>query len=340
VDDQTAGEARIPGVRYRTVTRYRAETTTIDGQPETRQMPYKVDEPVPPRDWDEIIIRGVIGVALASTALTIAGTTASVGGLLAKAVPDSVAYSVAAVFDLSILACIGAEYVDRFDLERARTPRNAGIVALVIAMGAIITFGKTEGQLAAGVVAAAVPLLNKGLWWLALRSYAPQLSDGVAFWLTRRRERIAATMAVAGQLRRLDRHEAYARAVYGPQAGTATAITTTSELPAPAPTPAPVPAPAAPVPAPAAAPAAPAAPVAPPAPVPAPAAVQAAPAAAPVTPPTVGQIGPSIAATIRAEIKANPDIDDAELVDRVRAVHGDRKNLAATVIRTRARQSA
>ncbi|MEU0181466.1 hypothetical protein ABZ312_09780 [Streptomyces sp. NPDC006207] len=335
-------QPRIPGVKYRPVTRHREETTVINGVPETRQVPYDTWEPVPPRDWDDIIVRGVTGVAVGVTVLAIAGTTAAVGGLLHRVVHSAVAYTVALVFDLAWLASIGMEHVERWDTKRARVVRNVGWVALGISMGSIVAFGGVMEQWAAGGVAAAVPLLSKGLWWMVLRTYAVPLSEGTRFWMSRQREKIAATFAVAGQLRRLDKHRRYAEAVYGPQASTAAEILSVPAQPLPAvevpghvadtsgrpdPDPSGQPAPTAPEPARTVSghdeDTAPDTAEEPPTPVP------------PVAP-----VGGSIAATIRSELAKDKDISDEDLIERVRAAHPDRDDskLAGTVIRTRHRQ--
>ncbi|MFE4329670.1 hypothetical protein ACFRQM_09460 [Streptomyces sp. NPDC056831] len=290
-------QPRIPGVRYRPVVRYRLETTAINGLPETREVPYTVMEPEPPRDWDALIIRGVTGVAIGVTALAVVSTATSIGGLLHKTVPAPIAYGVAVIFSATWLACQALEYVERLEPTRARNAQLAGWAALLISMSAVVMFGVDKNEPVAGAAGAAVDLMAKGLWTLVLGHYAVPLSEGVAHWLRRRREKITAAAAVAGQVRRLDQHEAYLTAVYGPTAATAQAVTTMVEAPAlqggPAMSgqaplvsgqtvsaPAPAPAPAVPVsaPAPAAPPVSPAAASQEPA-VPAPASV-----AAPVVP--------------------------------------------------------
>ncbi|MEU1815186.1 hypothetical protein ABZ543_08305 [Streptomyces roseifaciens] len=254
-------EPRIPGVRYEKTRRYRQETTVVDGQAETENVPYDVWVPAPPRDWDQIVLRAVTGVAIGVTVLAVAGTAAGVGGLLSILVTGWIAYSVALVFDASWLCCIAVEWLERFDPPRARGAQIAGWVCLAISMTMTIAFGKHYHQLAAGIAAASVSLLAKGLWWLVLRHYAVPLSPGIRFWLRRRRERIAATMAVSGEVRRLKAQDAYVRAAFGPDAVSVEAITAAGTAappagqlsgpapdtiaPAPAPAPAPVP-PAAP----------------------------------------------------------------------------------------------
>lgn len=220
---------RVPGVRYRKETRYRTEITTIDGVSEERRVPYTVEVPQPPVDIDQLIVRGVTVAACVATLATMAGTVASIGGLLSGVIPAEVAYSVVAVFDVTWLCCTGMEYVHRFHPQRAEMARSWGWFSLVVGMLAIGSYGWVEGIWEAGVAAAMVPLLNKGLWKMVIDSYAPPLSPGVSNWLRRREERQAAQLAVAGQLRRLDRHGAYMTAVYGPQAARAAAVTTFGE---------------------------------------------------------------------------------------------------------------
>lgn len=324
-DIESGHQPRIPGVRYKKVTRYRSETTTIDGQPETQQVPYTVLEPVPPRDLDTIILRAVTGTAVAVTGLSIVGTTASVGGLLGHMVHPAIAFAVAGVFDAVWLACLGVEWLERLDPKRARPARIAGWIALAISMITVAAYGASLGEQVAGGAAASVGLLAKGLWWLVLRSYAVPLSDGTAFWLRRRREKIAASAAVSGHLRRMDQSAAYVQAAYGAHLATrAIEVTTGSDtVPDTWSVPHPDTEDSRPQPAPAQ--------NTPPAPAPTPA-----PAPDPRQTPHLHAVGgPSIADTIRAALKDTPDIEDEDLLARVESVHG--KTLRETVRRTRKR---
>ncbi|MFG2404224.1 hypothetical protein ACGFR8_07770 [Streptomyces brevispora] len=370
-------QPRVPGVRYQQVTRYRTETTTINGESESREVPYVAWEPVPPRDLDGLIIRGVTGVAIGVTALAVTSTAASIGGLLDKMVWAPIAYGVACIFSLAWLACQGLEYVSRLEPKRAQKARVAGWLALLVSMSAVASFGVDKGEPVAGAVGAAVDLIAKSLWVLVLEHHAVPLSQGVAHWLRRRKERATATAAVAGHIRRLDQVEAYNRAVYGPTAATAEAVTTDVEpialqggpavsgqvplvsgqtMPpagpapvsaAPAPAAPPVPAPAVPAPAPEPVPVAPAPPVASTPPVgpaqlvdPAAAVQPLATTAPPANPaPQLHAVGgPFKSDTIRAEITANPAITTEELIARVTEVHGDEDGKnAASVPRTRRR---
>ncbi|WP_405759497.1 hypothetical protein OG234_13440 [Streptomyces sp. NBC_01420] len=355
-------QRRIPGVKYRPVTRYRPETTTINGVPETEQVPYTAWEPVPPRDWDALILRGATVTAIGVSLLAVTSTAASIGGLLHKLIPGAIAYGVACIFSVAWLVCQALEYLARLEPERATKARRVGWLFLLVSMGSVAAFGVDKGQAVAGAVGALVDLIAKGLCVLVLEQYAVPLSRGVAYWLRRRKEKLTADAAATAHRGRLDRVEAYNRAVYGDAELAATqAITTAAEPPVlqpgpavsgqgtllpgqvePAPT---APAPAAPPPAPVAAPTPPVADTSgqsvtvsapPPAPVPPPVTDTTSTGGA-AKPLHVAGEQPGIAPTIRDVLADTPDISDADLVAAVQKVVGDRLNLADTVVRTRRR---
>lgn len=357
MNDPTPQEQpRVPGVRYKPETRYRAETTVIDGKPSTRNVPYEVLVPQPPRDWDELILRGVTGLAVGITTLAVIGTTASVGGQLTEILHPVISYGVGVVFTATWLACLGLEWVSRVDPQRARPARIGGWIALVISMLAVFSYGHDHGQDIAGGVGASIDLLAKGLWALLIHAHRVPLSEGIRHWLTDQEQEAAGTALLSGRLTRLNRREAYQRAVGGREYQAASAIVTTDESqalpaaqpveyqPAPAPPP-PVEAPSPPEQQPPTTPsgqAAPASgqpagqvstPTSGPAPVP------------PVGPaggqPPVSLVGGSIAETVRLNLANHPEwkeddhLDD--LVEAVRDVHGDDPKLKETVRRSRDR---
>ncbi|MFJ6014509.1 hypothetical protein [Streptomyces sp. NPDC092952] len=344
-------QPRIPGVKYRKVTRYRTQTTVIDGIPSAREVPYTAWEPVPPRELDELILRGVTAVAGGFTAIAVAGGTASLGGLLNPLVPAVIAYGMGSVFAVAWLYCLGIEWLNRTAPDRARPAKVAGWFFLLLSMGAVAAYGHTLHQEWAGGFGACVDLVAKGSWWLLLREYAVPLDAGVAHWVQDQEQRLAGRALLAGRVRRLNRRAAYQRAVGGAEFQAADAMLThaeaargLSEAPAePAPEPARAPAVVAP----------PAAPVPPstsavPTPTPAQPVVPA--ATVPVTPPAppAGQQGgtqapppvsditrPSMAAICRREIGVDPEVTDTALVAAVLAAgHPDKPNLADTVRRT------
>ncbi|MEW2068415.1 hypothetical protein [Streptomyces sp. NPDC007346] len=368
-------QPRIPGVRYRPVTRFRLETTTINGVAETEEVPYTAWEPVPPRDWDGLILRGATCVAVGVSLIAVTSTAASVGGLLDKLILAPIAYGVACIFSVSWLVCQALEYVARLEPERARKARRAGWLFLLVSMGAVVAFGVDKGEPIAGGVGAVVDLIAKGLCVLVLEQHAVPLSRGVSHWLRRRKEKITADAAVTGHRQRLDRTAAYNRAVYGASELAATeAITSVVEAPvlqpgpavsgqgtllsgqpvsvpaapaAPAPVPAPAPAVIAPSYLPVSPPAAPLAPPVPPvaSPQPQPVPARPAPEPEPEEPAAVDEskleptpLRAGIAQTVRDITTKTPTISDADLVVEVRAIVGDRPQLADTVVRTRRRE--
>ncbi|PJN22404.1 hypothetical protein [Kitasatospora sp. CB02891] len=175
-----------------------------------------------PRDWD----RAVLGTAAAGTglllALAVTWSTASIGGLLAlNGVEKSIAYAVAAVFDLAWIICMALEWLARHDPHRARAPRIAGFVFLGISMAAIATreiLPHGYSGIAVGAIGAAVSLVAKGVWTLVIKASAKELSPIAQQYVARRRAAAGAELAMAGVERQLarSRHQLDAyREAYG-----------------------------------------------------------------------------------------------------------------------------
>ncbi|MGW6391158.1 hypothetical protein ACWFR1_11775 [Streptomyces sp. NPDC055103] len=361
MDQATQQQPRVEGVKYRKVRLYREETTVIDGVPSTRRVGYDGWKPVPPREWDELILRGVTGIAVGFMGMAVVSGTASIGGLLDPLVPSVIAYAAGSVFAISWLYCVAIEWLNRTAPERARPAKIAGWFFLVLSMCAVAAYGHTLSQPWAGGFGACIDLVAKGASWLLLREYAVPLDAGVAHWVNEQEQKLAGRALLAGRVRRLNRRAAYQRAVGGTEFQAADAMLTHAETrrslpeaatepvaePAPAPAPQPVPAPQA-APAPAAPPVPPVVP----------------PASAPVIPPTdsgssvppvppaderddrddeqqtavppVAEITrPAIAAICRQEIGKDVEVTDAALVAAVLAAgHPDKPNLADTVRRS------
>ncbi|MFD4315036.1 hypothetical protein [Streptomyces sp. NPDC058548] len=343
-------------------------TTVIDGVSSTRRVPYDGWEPVPPREWDELILRGVTGLTIGVTAIAAVATTASIGGLLSTMVPDAVSYGMGFVFVSSWLSCLALEWLSRVNPKAAKPARIAGWFFLALSMGAVFAYGHTLNQPWAGGFGSCIDLLSKGLWTLLIRHHSVPLDEGVAHWVTEQEQKLASRELLGARLLRLNRRAAYQRATGGVEFQAAGAIlasaeTTTRSLPeavaepTPEPVPAPQPTPAAPVvPAVAqvAAPvlpttpvvtsAAPLVPPAAPAPVPAQQLNGSVPPVPPADPadeqqapvPPVAQISrPAIAAICRKEIGKDADVTDAALVAAALAAgHPKTDQLADTVRRT------
>ncbi|MGW6459121.1 hypothetical protein ACWF94_24895 [Streptomyces sp. NPDC055078] len=347
--DQATDQQRIPGVKYRKVRLHREETTVIDGVPSTRHVPYDGWEPVPPREWDELILRGVTGVAIGFMGMAVMAGTASIGGLLDPLVPSVIAYGAGSVFAIAWLYCVAIEWLNRTAPERARPARIAGWFFLALSMCAVAVYGHTLNQPWAGGFGAGIDLVAKGASWLLLREYAVPLDAGVAHWVNEQEQKLAGRALLAGRVRRLNRRAAYQQAVGGKAYQAAKAILGRAEaarsLPEaaaePAPEPVPAPAPAAP----------PAPPVVPATSAPVTPAAHPGSSVPPVPPadeqngqgdeqqapvPPVAEISrPGIAAICRREIGADAEVTDAALVTAVLAAgHSDKPNLADTVRRS------
>ncbi|WP_228976670.1 hypothetical protein [Streptomyces sp. DH12] len=208
-------QPRIPGVRYRRVTRERDETTTIDGITVTYRVPYEVEEPVPPRDWDEVILRAEFIAALLFTLTAIVTTATSFGRLLSPLLGEGVAYAAGAAFASGWLVCLGYEWLDRDDPTRAGAARTAGWVVLAYSMAAVLMYGHKHDEMPAAAVGACIDVVAKGSWWLLFRQYAVPLPAGTAHWLNVQEQTIAARARVGTRFRRLDRRAAYQQAVGG-----------------------------------------------------------------------------------------------------------------------------
>jgi hypothetical protein len=285
-------------------------------------------EPVPPREWDELILHGVTGIAVTFTAIAVVGGTASLGGLLHPLVPAVIAYGMGSVFAIAWMYCLGIEWLNRTAPDRARPAKIAGWFFLLLSMGAVAAYGHTLHQQWAGGFGACVDLVAKGSWWLLLREYAVPLDAGVAHWVGEQEQKLAGRALLAARVRRLNRQAAYQRAVGGAEYQAADAILGRAEaarnLTPPDEPPPVVRTVSEPV----------SAAVPPPSgqPQPTPYPVS---GDKPGTVPPVEITRPSMAEICRKEIAANSDVSDAELVAAVKAAgHPDRQNLADSVRRT------
>ncbi|WP_328434537.1 hypothetical protein [Streptomyces sp. NBC_00425] len=336
-------QPRVPGVRYRTETRYRPVTTYVFGEEQTDYEPYQVDVPVPPRDWDRALMRFVMTVAFASTVVAVVWSTASISRLLALVVSSAaIAVAAASLFELLWIMCLAAEWLLRGRPNRAKPMQVAGWITVWFVVAGVIVEGVHEKQIAAGIVGGAVSLMAKGSWWVVYRVRQVELRRPIAAWLQRNQEETAAAEALLGFKSQMGGRQAYAELVYGRDAVLAARATVEAanrlglDPSGPRPDPSGRPVQAAPAPQAAPIPAAPvqapAAPVQPPAPAAVPT------ASAPVGPP-VTQLGPSIRQTVVAILDRDWNVSDEDLVDEVRRIHGDRPKLADTVATYRRKEA-
>lgn len=206
-------DEHIPGARYRRVKRKVLRPVTIDGDTEYVRRTERVCVPLPPRDWRRVVLRGLAVAAALVLVASLAWTTASVGALLLTlSVAAPIAYGAAAVFDVVWISCLAAEYLARFDEDRARLPRVAGWVALTISMGAVVAHGHNAGSASTGAVGALVSALAKGLVTIVITLTTPRLDSDQQAWLIARRGKIGAQRALAIEQRALNRDMAAIRA--------------------------------------------------------------------------------------------------------------------------------
>lgn len=190
-------------MKTRTIERTRLVPHTIDGKTEMVLERYKVDVPVPPRDWDRTVLAAVTAGAGLLLIICIAWTTASVGDLLARVVHPIPAYGAALAFDLAWIMCMALEWLARYDTRRATLPRRAGHAALVLAMIAVAAHGRIEGALLIGIIGATVSAIVKGLWTVVLRHHAKPLDDKTQQWVDRQRAAAGGQLAMVSVRREL-----------------------------------------------------------------------------------------------------------------------------------------
>lgn len=195
-------------VKTRTIRRSRLVPHTIDGKTELVLDRYKVDVPLPPRDWDRVVLNAVTAAAGLLVTAAVAWSTANIGDLLSSLVVMAAAYAAASVFDLAWIMCMALEWLARYDTARARAPRIAGHIALVIAMAAIGVHGWIAGQPAVGVTGAVVSGLAKGGWTLVLKHHAKPLDDRTQQWVDKQRAEAGGQLAMVAVQRELARAQA------------------------------------------------------------------------------------------------------------------------------------
>ncbi|MFJ9214248.1 hypothetical protein [Streptomyces sp. NPDC102264] len=192
-------------MKTRTVTRYREVPHTEVGETRTITEPYPVEIPVPPRDWDHVVLTGATAVAIAFTGVSVAWSTVSAGALLSLTASPFVAYPAAGAYDAAWLTCMALEWLSRYDPDRARGPRIAGYVFLLIAMAVICVHGAMASDLIVGIAGSVISAIAKILWSLVLRHTAQPLPYRTQALLNILRGEAGAELALAAQRRQLVR---------------------------------------------------------------------------------------------------------------------------------------
>lgn len=192
-------------MRTRTVHRSRLVPHTVDGKTELVLERYAEEAPLPPRDWDRIVLTAVTTSAALMVAASVLWSTASIGALLARTVTDPAAYTAAAVFDLLWIMCMALEWLARYDTRRARLPRRAGHAALLIAMTAVAAHGWIADQAVIGLIGAAVSGIAKTGWTVVLKHHAKPLDDKTQQWVDLQRAHAGGQLAMVAVRRELQR---------------------------------------------------------------------------------------------------------------------------------------
>lgn len=192
-------------MKTRTAQRSRLVPHTINGKTEMVLERYAVDIPVPPPDWDRIVLNSVTAAAGLLVAVTVVWSTASIGDLLARVTVAPAAYAAAVAFDLAWILCMAVEWLARYDPARASLPRNMGHGALVIAMAAVGAHGWLAGQIAIGIIGAAVSGIVKTIWTVVLRHHAKPLDAKTQQWVDKQRAEAGGELAMVAINRELTR---------------------------------------------------------------------------------------------------------------------------------------
>lgn len=196
--------------RTRAEIRERTVPVTINGHTELVTETYSINVPVPPRDWDRIVLGAVTTITAAVLTASVVWSTSSVGTLLGRAVEPAIAYGTATAFDLVWIVCMAVEWLSRYNPAGADLPRRAGHVALLVAMAAVCTNGVLTGGprgIAAGIVGSVVSALAKGTWTIVMKHTAKPLDHLTQGWVDRRMSEAGGQLALAAVERQLARVE-------------------------------------------------------------------------------------------------------------------------------------
>ncbi|MFM9620826.1 protein transporter Sec31 [Streptomyces turgidiscabies] len=182
----------------------------INGKAHQVKERYDVEVPVPPKDWDSIVLNAVMAATCLVVVGAVAWSTVSIGDLLSQAAPTWVSYLVAGVFDLAWITCMATEWLSRYDTNKAKLPKVAGWFALAVSMGAIFTHGNLAGSFWVGVFGAVVSALAKGMWLVVMRHTAKDLDGKARQWVEAETAEVNAQLAMAAVTRQLNRTRARA----------------------------------------------------------------------------------------------------------------------------------
>ncbi|MEU6168072.1 protein transporter Sec31 [Streptomyces tanashiensis] len=200
-------------MRIRTERRERLVPHTIDGETKLVKDEYDVEVPLPPRDWDHIVLTGALAVVAVGLGIVIVWSTSSIGNLLVRTkVSEVVAYAAATGFSLGWIVCMALEWLARYDPAGVRRPRSAGHVFLAADMAAVCVHGWLADTFAVGVIGAVLSGGAKALYTLVLDHQAAPLDARTQQWVAIKRAEVGGRLALGAARRQLTRVESRAAA--------------------------------------------------------------------------------------------------------------------------------
>lgn len=182
---------------------FRRPTRTITENVHGVDVSYDIPDNTPvirlPFNLDSLLRRALFAVAIVMTIAAIVWGTVAIGSMLALLAPAWAAYLVAGVFDAGWAACLIAEWILRYDSQRAAAPRNAGIALLVVSMAAIITHGALAGSWGwiIGIIGALVSAAAKGVWAIGMHTIRIKLDPKYEAYLRARQQQTGTELALA-----------------------------------------------------------------------------------------------------------------------------------------------
>ncbi len=181
---------------------FRRPTRTITDNVHGVDVAYKIPdtEPGPPRlpfNLDSLLRRTLFTFAVLMTAGAIVWGTVAIGGMLALLAPPWAAYLVAGVFDAGWAACLIAEWILRYDSQRAALPARVGLAMLAVSMAAIIIHGVRAEAVLVGIIGALVSAAAKGVWVIGMHTIRIKLDPKYEAYLNARRQQAGTEQALA-----------------------------------------------------------------------------------------------------------------------------------------------
>lgn len=190
-------------MKFTTETVMKTVEHQINGVTHHVTVPHKLRVPKLPKDI-AALVRTAMWTATAVVVLAaIVWSTVAISSLLALAAPLWAAVMIASIFDLAWVVAMGAEWMARFQPDKAQGPRCAGMVALGISVALIIAHGWHAGSVLAGIAGALVSVVAKGMWHTVLGSTSVELSPEDQAWVHAELSRAGTTLALAAVRRQV-----------------------------------------------------------------------------------------------------------------------------------------